>query len=181
AFLASLTRGKSVLDAYCYTGGFALAAAHAGAKDVAGLDSSTPALGLAQEAAAANNLTCKFVKADVFEELERLWAARESFDVVVADPPPFVKSKKDLEPGAKAYRKLARLAASVTAPGGFLLVASCSHNIPLERFLSECAAGILRAGRSARLIRQSGAAGDHPTHPMLPESAYLKALVYTLD
>ncbi len=181
AFVSSLSRGRSVLDAYCYTGGFALAAARAGAKDVAGLDSSAPALALAQDAAAANGLRCKFVKADVFEELERLWAARENFDVVVADPPPFVKSKKDLEPGAKAYRKLARLAASVTAPCGFLLLASCSHNIPLERFLSECAAGISRAGRPARLIRQSGASGDHPVHPMLPESAYLKALAYMLD
>ena len=65
----------------------------------------------------------------------------EKFDIVVADPPPFVKSKKDLEPGAKAYRKLARLAADVTAPDGFLLLASCSHNIPAERFAAECAAG----------------------------------------
>jgi len=181
AFVASLARGKSVLDAYCYSGGFALAAARAGAKDVAGLDSSAPALELAEDAAAANGLSCTFVKADVFEELERLWAAREKFDVVVADPPPFVKAKKDLEAGAKAYRKLARLAASVAAPGGTLLLASCSHNISTERFAQECAAGIWRADRSARLIRQSGAAPDHPIHPMLPESAYLKALVYVLD
>ncbi len=181
AFVASLSRGKSVLDAYCYTGGFALAAARAGAKEAAGLDSSAPALALAEEAAAANGLSCKFVKTDVFEELERLWTAREKFDVVVADPPPFVKAKKDLEAGAKAYRKLARLAASVAAPGGFLLLASCSHNIPPERFASECAAGIARAGRTARVIRQAGAGPDHPLHPMLPESAYLKALVYALD
>ena len=181
AFFASLARGKSVLDAYCYTGGFALAAARAGAKEVAGLDSSAPALALAEDATAAGDLKANFVKADVFEELERLWAARETFDLVVADPPPFVKAKKDLEAGAKAYRKLARLAACVTAPGGMLLIASCSHNISPERFALECAAGIWRANRSARLIRQSGAAADHPIHPMLPESAYLKALVYALD
>jgi 23S rRNA (cytosine1962-C5)-methyltransferase len=181
AFIASLSGGKSVLDAYCYSGGFALAAARAGAKEVAGLDSSAPALALAENAAAANGLSCKFVKAEMFEELERLWASREKFDVVVADPPPFVKAKKDLEAGAKAYRKLARLAASVTAPGGFLLLASCSYNISPERFAQECAAGIARAGRAARLIRQAGAPCDHPIHPMLPESAYLKALVYALD
>jgi 23S rRNA (cytosine1962-C5)-methyltransferase len=100
---------------------------------------------------------------------------------VLADPPPFVKSKKDLEPGAKAYRKLARLAAEVTAPGGLLMVASCSHNIPPERFAAECAQGLLRAGRRAAMIRQAGASPDHPVHPLLPESAYLKALVYALD
>ncbi|MGC9955089.1 MAG: class I SAM-dependent rRNA methyltransferase [Rhizomicrobium sp.] len=181
AFIASLSSGKSVLDAYCYTGGFALAAARAGAKEVAGLDSSAPALALAEDAAAANGLSCNFVRVDVFEELERLWASREKFDVVVADPPPFVKAKKDLEAGAKAYRKLARLAACVTAPGGFLLLASCSHNISPDRFAQECAAGVARAGRLARLIRQGGAPCDHPIHPMLPESAYLKALVYALD
>ena len=81
----------------------------------------------------------------------------------------------------RAYRKLARLAASVAAPQGFLLLASCSHNISPERFAQECAAGIARAGRGARLIRQAGAPCDHPIHPMLPESAYLKALVYALD
>ncbi len=100
---------------------------------------------------------------------------------MIADPPPFVKSKKDLEPGAKAYRKLARLAAGVTAPGGTLLLASCSHNIPTDRFAAECAAGIMRGGRRAALIRSAGAGPDHPVHPMLPESAYLKALVYALD
>jgi 23S rRNA (cytosine1962-C5)-methyltransferase len=183
AFMAELANGKSVLDAYCYTGGFALAAARAGAKDVTGIDSSTPALTLAEESAAANKLSARtrFVKADVFEELERLWTAKETFDVVIADPPPFVKSKKDLEPGAKAYRKLARLGANVTAPGGFLFLASCSHNIAMDRFAEECAAGIFRSGRKAALIRQAGAGPDHPVHPALLETAYLKALVYALD
>jgi len=183
AFIAGLAKGKSVLDAYCYTGGFAVLTARAGAKEAVGLDSSEPALALAQDAAAANAAghVCRFVKSDVFEELERLGAAGERFDIVICDPPPFVKAKKDLEPGAKAYRKLARLAARVTAPGGFLFLASCSHNMPGERFAAECAGGIARAGRGAALIRQAGAAPDHPIHPMLPESAYLKALVYALD
>ncbi|MDE2071842.1 MAG: class I SAM-dependent rRNA methyltransferase [Alphaproteobacteria bacterium] len=183
AFMAALAKGKSVLDAYCYAGGFAVLAAKAGAREVVALDSSAPALALAEEAAAANKVSARtrMVKADVFVELERLAAARETFDIVIADPPPFVKAKKDLETGAKAYRKLARLAASVTAPGGFLLVASCSHNMPADRFASECALGILRTGREAALLRQAGAAPDHPVHPMLPETGYLKALVYALD
>jgi 23S rRNA (cytosine1962-C5)-methyltransferase len=91
-----------------------------------------------------------------------------------------VKSRKDLEAGARAYRKLARLAASVTGEGGTLLLASCSHNIPRERFEQECAIGLARAGRRASLIRDAGAGPDHPIHPMLPETAYLKALVYAL-
>jgi len=183
AFLSTLAKGKSMLDAYCYTGGFAVLAARAGAKEVSGIDSSGPALQLGQDAAAANSVgkIVRFVKADVFEELERLSGKGERFDVVAADPPPFVKSRKDLEAGAKAYRKLARLAASVTAPGGILFLASCSHNIPAERFALECSIGIQRSRRRAALIRQSGAGPDHPVHPFLPETAYLKALVYALD
>lgn len=183
AFLAPLAKGKTMLDAYCYTGGFAIAAARAGAEDVTGIDSSAPALALAEDAAAANAVVkqCRFLKADVFEELERLSAKNERFDVVAADPPPFVKSRKDLEVGAKAYRKLARLVSSVTAEGGVLLLGSCSHNMPLERFQSECAIGIARTGRRAALIRVAGASPDHPVHPLLPESAYLKALVFALD
>lgn len=183
AFMATLVGGRSVLDAYSYAGGFALAAAKAGASEVVALDSSAPALVLGEEAAAANKLSarCRFVKADVFEELERLAGAGETFDIVIADPPPFVKAKKDLEAGAKAYRKLAKLAANVTAPGGFLLLASCSHNMPPDRFAYECAMGLMRAGREGRLLRQAGAAADHPVHPMLLETAYLKALVYALD
>ena len=183
AFMAALASGKSVLDAYCYTGGFALAAAKSGAREVMALDSSAPALALAEESAAANGCAsaCKFVKCDVFEEFERLGAAKETFDIVIADPPPFVKSRKDLEAGAKAYRKLARLGAKLVAPNGLLLLASCSHNIQPDRFAQECAMGIQRAERRARLIHQAGAGADHPVHPMLPESAYLKALVYALD
>jgi 23S rRNA (cytosine1962-C5)-methyltransferase len=183
AFMAGLAKRKSVLDAYCYTGGFAVLAARSGAAEVSGIDSSGAALALADEAAAANGATrsCRFVKADVIEELERLAAAGEAFDVVIADPPPFVRARKDLEAGAHAYRKLARLAASVTRTNGYLMLASCSHNMPSERFGLECAIGLARAGRRAALIRQAAAGADHPVHPMLLETSYLKALVYALD
>jgi 23S rRNA (cytosine1962-C5)-methyltransferase len=181
AFIAGLAKGASVLDAYSYAGGFGILAAKAGAKEVICLDSSAPALALAEESARANGVAVKAVKADVFEELERLAAQGETFDIVIADPPPFVKSKKDLEAGARAYRKLARMAALVTGKRGILLMASCSHNISPDRFAAECAAGIGRTGRCAGLIRQAGAGPDHPVHPHLPESAYLKALVYALD
>jgi 23S rRNA (cytosine1962-C5)-methyltransferase len=181
AFIASLAKGKSVLDAYSYTGGFGILAARAGAQEVVCLDSSAPALALAEESARANDVKIQAVRADVFEELERLAAAGERFDIVLADPPPFVKSRKDLEAGARAYRKLARMAALVTAPRGLLMLASCSHNIAPERFAMECGSGVARTGRRAALIRQAGAGPDHPVHPLLPESAYLKALVYSLD
>jgi 23S rRNA (cytosine1962-C5)-methyltransferase len=183
AFMTKLAKDRTVLDCYCYGGGFAIQAALAGAKESIGIDSSQPALANAEESAAANGVAkrCKFLKAEVFAELERLAAAGETFDIVIADPPPFVKSRKDVEVGARAYRKLARLAASVTGAGGYLLLASCSHNMPAERFAQESAIGIARAGRRASLIRQAGAGSDHPVHPMLPETSYLKALVYALD
>ena len=183
AFMANLAPGKTVLDAYCYSGGFSLLAAARGAKNVVALDSSESALALARDAAELNGVTssCRFNKCEIFAAFEEMVAAKETFDVVNCDPPPFVRARKDLESGARAYRKLARLAALLTAPGGILFLASCSHNMPRDRFGVENAAGILRTGRVAREIRDAGAGPDHPVHPSLPETAYLKAMVYALD
>jgi 23S rRNA (cytosine1962-C5)-methyltransferase len=181
AFMASLAAGARVLDAYCYTGGFSIAASRAGASAVTGIDGSAPALELAAKAAAANGVNCRWVKADALVELERLAATAERFGIVICDPPAFVRARKDLESGARAYRKLARLAAALVERRGLLMLASCSHNMPAERFQQECAAGIARAGRESALIRSAGAGPDHPVHPMLPETAYLKTLVYVLD
>jgi len=101
--------------------------------------------------------------------------------VVIADPPAFVKSRKDLGAGLRGYRKLARLAAGVVAPQGYLFLASCSHNVTPEDFAEAMRRGLEDAGRSGRLLLASGAAPDHPVHPHLPESAYLKAVVLALD
>ncbi len=183
AFMARLCRDARVLDLYCYGGGFAISAAAGGAAEVTAVDSSEPALGLARRAAVLNGVDgrCTFVQGNAFEELERLAQAGERFQVVIADPPAFVKSRKDLAMGLKGYRKLARLAAAVAEPGGFLFLASCSHNVDTDRFAEESARGIATAGRTGRIIRSAGAAPDHPVHPNLPESAYLKSLVLHLD
>ncbi len=182
-FVAVLSRGVRVLDAYTHTGGFAVRCARAGASAVIGLDRSEPALALAAQAAEGSGVgaLCTFQRAEVFEELERKATAGERFDLVIADPPAFVKSKRDLDTGLRGYRKLARLAAAVTAPQGFLAIASCSHNVPAEVFLEQVARGIHDARRSGRIVRSAGAAPDHPVHPLLPESAYLKMLVLALD
>jgi 23S rRNA (cytosine1962-C5)-methyltransferase len=182
SFMAGLAKDARVLDAYCYSGGFSVLASLHGAAQALGLDSSQAALELAAEAAAANDVSarCRFVKEDVFAELARLAREGERFDIVICDPPPFAPSRKDVEVAARAYRKLARLAAMLVTSGGFLMLASCSHNISAERFAAECAAGLSRARRSAAFIREAGAGPDHPVHPLLPETAYLKALVYAI-
>jgi 23S rRNA (cytosine1962-C5)-methyltransferase len=183
AAVAPLAAAATMLDAYSHTGGFAVAAAAAGATRVVAVDSSEPALALARQAAAGNGiadrLTC--VRGDVFAELERLAADGERFRVVVADPPAFVKSKKELASGLRGYRKLARLAARLVEPEGFLFIASCSHNVDAAAFTGEVAQGLARAGRIGRILRQTGAGPDHPVHPHLPETAYLKSLLIALD
>ena len=183
AFIASLSGGASVLDLYTHTGGFALACASAGATSVTAVDRSATALKLARKAAVANQLTdrCTFKQNEVFPFLDEAVSNKQNWDVVIADPPPFIKSKKDLKAGLQGYRKLSRLCALTTAPGGFLFVASCSHNAPLEEFTAAVVRRVADAGRSGRVIRTSGAGPDHPIHALLPESAYLKALVLQLD
>lgn len=181
--VADLAKGMRVLDVYTHTGAFGLQAAAAGAKETVLVDRSELALDLAKRAADLNGIgdRVRFVQAEAFKDLERRGAAGEKFDIVVVDPPAFVKSKKDLVTGLKGYRKLAEMAARLVTPGGFLFAASCSHNVDAPSFLTEVTRGIGRARRSGRILRQAGAAADHPVHPLLPESAYLKAVMLQLD
>lgn len=183
AFIASLAKGGRAIDFYSYNGGFGIQCAVAGATSVVAVDRSALALENATRAAAANGVADRFEarRADAFQEMERLDDAGERFEVVIADPPAFVKAKKDLGAGSRAYRKMARLAATITAPGGFLLCGSCSHNVDPPTFAEQVARGLNDAGRTGRILRSAGAGPDHPVHPNLPESAYLKALVLQLD
>jgi 23S rRNA (cytosine1962-C5)-methyltransferase len=181
--VAKVAAGARVLDLYCYGGGFGVQAALGGAVQVVFADRAQAALDLAARAAEANGVAakCRFDKGEIFDYAANLDAAGERFDVVVCDPPAFAKSRKDVPTALKGYRKAARLAAALVAPNGFLFAASCSHNVEPTNFLEETARGIAETGRSARVLRAAGAGADHPLHPFLPESAYLKALLIALD
>jgi 23S rRNA (cytosine1962-C5)-methyltransferase len=182
-FVGALARGARVLDLYCFTGGFAVQAARGGAAAVLGIDRSEPALALATEAAERNRVadTCSFRRGEAFGEATRLAAAGERFDIVIADPPAFAKSRKEVPVALRGYRKLARLAASVTAAGGILFLASCSFNVGEAEFAEAVRRGLADAGRGGRILRAAGADADHPVHPALPETAYLKTLTLALD
>ncbi len=183
AAVARLARGKTVLDLFCYGGGFGIQAAVAGAAGVVLADSSKPALDRAMISAGLNDVGANVSTAagDAFRTLDRLESLGERFGIVVADPPAFAKSRKDVPAALQAYRKLARQAAKLVAPDGFLFIASCSHNIETEAFADAVRGGLSRAERNGRILLSSGAASDHPVHPFLPESAYLKAMLLQLD
>jgi len=174
---------EKMLDLYCHAGGFGLLAAKSGARSVTCVDSSEAALALAEKAALHNDLAaqCAFHRADIFFDLEKRRDRSEKYDVVVADPPAFAKSRKDVGAGARAYRKLAKLSANLVAPRGMLFIASCSHNMELANFTEQVARGLFDAKREGRILHTAFASPDHPVHPQLPESAYLKGLLLRLD
>jgi 23S rRNA (cytosine1962-C5)-methyltransferase len=180
--VASLADGARVLDVFCHVGAFGLRCAAAGAASVTLVDSSAPALEHAEQAAALNELSARVTatRGDAFETMEALAKTGERFDIVVCDPPAFARSRKDAEAGLRAYGRMARLAAPLVAPGGFLFVASCSHHAPLEAWAGQIAWGLHRARRAARILATTGAGPDHPVHPHLPETAYLKAQILQL-
>ncbi len=182
AFAASLAKGARVLDVFSHVGGFALAALAGGATSALSVDGSAAALALAEQGAAAMGAGDRFStrKGDAFDVLTALTEEGAQFDVVICDPPAFAPSKKALEQGLRAYERVARLAAPLVAPGGYLGLCSCSHAASVDKFRAASTRGIGRAGRSAQLIHTGFAGADHPQHPQLAESGYLKALFYRL-
>lgn len=182
AFAASLAKGRKVLDVFSHVGGFSLAALSAGAQSALAIDGSNAALELAVQGAVASGVVEKFEiqKGDAFAQLSALAGAGEKFGLVVCDPPAFAPSKPALEAGLRAYEKVARLAAHLVEEEGFLVLCSCSHASDLVKFRTACNRGIGRAGRSAQLFHTGFSGADHPLHPQLAESGYLKALFYRL-
>jgi 23S rRNA (cytosine1962-C5)-methyltransferase len=178
--VSALAAGARVLDVFCHVGAFGLRCAAAGAREVVLEDSSAPALSQAQQAAALNGVAelLQVRRDDAFDAMGAL--AGERFDIVICDPPAFARSRKDAEAGLRAYGRMARLAATLVAPGGLLFVASCSHHAPLEAWSARIAWGLHRARRDGRILFTGGAGPDHPVHPHLPETAYLKTQLIQL-
>ncbi|TMV89232.1 class I SAM-dependent rRNA methyltransferase [Thioclava sp. BHET1] len=183
AFAARLAQGARVLDVFSHVGGFGLAALAAGAESALAVDGSAPALALAEQGAAAMGASERFTtrQGDAFDTLEALSGEGAQFDLVICDPPAFAPAKPALQAGLRAYDRIARMAAPLVAPGGYLVLCSCSHAADLQAFRSACTRGIGKAARSGQLLHTGYAGPDHPMQPQLAESGYLKALFYRLD
>lgn len=182
AFAARLARGARVLDVFSHVGGFGLASLAAGAAQALAVDASAAALDLAMAGAKAAGMDDRFAtrQGDAFATLEALADEGARFDLVVCDPPAFAPSRQALEAGLGAYERIAKLAAPLVAEGGVLMLCSCSHAAELGKFRAACLRGIGRAGREPRLIYTGFAGPDHPQHPALTETGYLKALAFRL-
>ena len=168
-------QGRRVLDVFSYLGAWGLSAARAGASEVTCVDSSASAIGLLVETAAANGLAVSTIKGDAFAVLEKLHEERRKFDVVVIDPPAFIKRKKDIPKGEAAYRRLNQLAMQLLDRDGILVSCSCSWHLESEQLLGAINKAGRHVGRFVQIIETGGQAPDHPLHPAIPETRYLKA------
>jgi 23S rRNA (cytosine1962-C5)-methyltransferase len=168
--------GKRVLDVFSYLGAWGLSAARAGAVEVVCVDSSAPALELLQASADANGLAVTARRGDAFDVLAALREAGERFDVVVIDPPAFIKRRRDIPKGQAAYRKLNQLAMQLLSRDGILVSCSCSHHLAQDDLIAAIQQAARHVGRFVQIVEVGGHAPDHPIHPAIPETRYLKAL-----
>ena len=174
---ASCSKDKNILDLFCYTGGFGLCAARAGAVRVVGMDSSRPAIELARENAQLNGFQdrCRYSEQDAASFLESEVAKKSSlpFDLIILDPPTFAPSKKDLPKALWAYLKLNSLALKCLEPGGILATSTCSHHVTRDHFLCMLFKASAKAQKRVRLIEYRTQAKDHPILLAMPETQYL--------
>jgi 23S rRNA (cytosine1962-C5)-methyltransferase len=178
-----LVRGGRVLDGACYTGLWSLHAARAGAAEVIGIDQSEDALATARAHAAANGLAdrCRFVAGNLFDELKRRCDGDERFDLVILDPPSFVKSRARIADALRGYKEINLRAIKLLRPGGFLLTCSCSYHLRPELFRALLTEAAVDVGRAARLLAWRGQALDHPVLLSLAETDYLKCALLQLE
>ena len=176
--IGSLARGAEVLNLFSYSGGFAVAALAGGAERAVNVDASEAALALARRCCALNSLRVRdddFVAGDAFRVVRSLAAEGTHFDIVVVDPPAFVKRSADLHAGLRGYKDVNLYAMKLVRPGGLLLTCSCSALVGEEQFSGVISAAATDAGRLVRVIERRSAGPDHPVSPHCPEAAHLKA------
>jgi 23S rRNA (cytosine1962-C5)-methyltransferase len=182
ARLAPYVKGKRVLDLFSYIGGWGVQAGAFGASEVFCVDASSFALDGVERNAALNGfaekVTC--VEGDVFEALKELKAAEERFDVIVADPPAFIKRKKDLKNGEGAYRRLNEQAMRLLSKDGILVSASCSMHLPEDDLQNILLTSARHLDRNIQLLERGGQGPDHPVHPAIAETRYIKSITCRL-
>lgn len=170
-----LWAGARVLDVCSYVGAWAVTALGHGAHSATCVDSSETALTYVKRNAAANGMAVDTLQADAFDALKQLHEQGERFDVVIVDPPAFIKRKKDIPQGTAAYRKLNQLAMNVIGRDGLLVSCSCSYHLSAEDHIDGIQAAARHGGRFAQILEAGGQSPDHPVHPAIPETRYLKA------
>lgn len=175
-FIGTISKDCDVLDAFCYLGGFGFNALKGGAKSVTFADSSKEAI---EKIPAGEKIT--IINDKIFDLFENSEFQKKQFDIVILDPPAFIKSKKDFFSGLKGYEKLVKLAIPLVKKGGILMLASCSHNATIHDLISAANDGFRKANKKAKLIRSFGAGFDHPIHPALQESEYLKSITFLIE
>jgi 23S rRNA (cytosine1962-C5)-methyltransferase len=181
--LQTLVKGKRVLDVFSYLGGWGVAAAVAGAEEVTCVDSSEFALDGVDINAALNDVAEKLVtiQGNAFDVLNALRADEQKFDVVIVDPPAFIKRKKDFKKGAEAYRRINEIAMRVLEKDGVLVSASCSHHMTRDNLLTAVQSAARHIDRNVQLFEQGHQGPDHPIHPAIPETEYIKTLFFKVS
>jgi 23S rRNA (cytosine1962-C5)-methyltransferase len=174
--LENISKGKKVLDLFCYTGAFSVSAALYGAADVRGVDIKEDLLALARRNAELNSVSerTKFACGDAFSALRSFFNSGEKFDIIIIDPPSFTRTKRSVPDASKGYKELNLTAMKTLAEGGVLATFSCSHNMSNEAFSDMLKHAARDAGKRFGILRRCHQAADHPVAKNVPESEYLK-------
>ncbi|MDH5473975.1 MAG: class I SAM-dependent rRNA methyltransferase [Gammaproteobacteria bacterium] len=176
--LTGLVKGQRVLDVFSYIGAWGVKAAVEGAKEVVSVDASVQALDFVGQNAELNNVVDRMsgIQGDAFKVMKELREEKEKFDVVIVDPPAFIKRKKDYKEGREAYRRLNQLAIQLLSKDGVLVSGSCSHHLPRHDLQGIVLQSARHLDRNAQILIQGYQGPDHPVHPAIPETEYLKAI-----
>ena len=182
-FIERIVKDKTVLDAFCNSGGFGMHAAYSGAKSITFVDASVTEIENAKSNYLLNNLLAEseFIVHDIFDYLEKCISVNRKFDVVMIDPPAFAKSRKSIPAALKGYIKLNRLALSCINDGGFLVSSSCSHHINEQDFLNSVISAAQKSHKKIQLLHKNGASLDHPQIPAMDETGYLNFMVFLVS